>query len=241
MASQSWKLRYRTAFEAYSAELTRQGWEPSTGSDWGDLRLYTQVAGRPEGWSEYDFNAELLRHGCEIPPDRAKWLLNDLLYNRAYFGRHKFFGQHALFLESDWREEDHPLDENWRNTKKMLAMVKAKAQIQAQKARDVQAARDQMKKERVDAGGTRTYTWRPDTWNGKLRHAYSSVLAARRPVRVAPTARTEAAAPSAASVATGTCLKQADALGGSSGAAGTSVAATVLIPNLPVRCLLEHV
>ena len=164
-------------------------------------------------------------------------MLNELLYYRAFFGRHKFFGQHELFLESEWREEDHPLDENGRHLKKMRAMFKAmKAQIKAQKARDVQAARDQMKKERVDAGGTRTYTW-----TGKLRHAYSSVLAARRPVRVAPTARTEAAAASAASVATGTCLKQADALGGSGGAAGPSVAATVLTPNLPVRCLLEHV
>ena len=119
--------------------------------------------------------------------------------------------------------------------KKMRAMFRAKKAQKAQEARDVQEARDKMKKERVDAGGTQTYTW-----TGKLRHAYSSVLA-RRPRRVAPTARTEAPAPSTASEATGTCLKQADALGGSGGATGTSVAATVLIPNLTVRCRLEHV
>ena len=128
------------------------------------------------------------------------------------------------------------MDENWRHMKKVRAMVKAEVKAEkaqkAQKARDVQEARDKMKKERVDASSTRTYTW-----TGKLRHSYSSVLT-RRPRRVAPTARTEALALSAAS---GTCLKQADPLGGSGGAAGTSVAATVLIPNLTVRCLLEHV
>ena len=145
MASQSWKMRYKTAFAAYSAELLRQGWEDFTGSyyPWN-------VAARPEGWSEDDFNAELLRHGCEIPPDAsdlAKILLNGLLYHRALFGRHKFFGQHKLFLESGWREEDHPLDENWRHMKKVRAMFRAK---KAQKARDVQEARDKMKKERVD-------------------------------------------------------------------------------------------
>ena len=145
MASKSWKMRYQTAFAAYSAELLRQGWEDYTGSyyPWN-------VAARPEGWSEDDFNAELLRHGCEIPPDAsdlAKILLNGLLYHRALFGRHKFFGQHKLFLESGWREEDHPLDENWRHMKKVRAMFRAK---KAQKARDVQEARDKMKKERVD-------------------------------------------------------------------------------------------
>ena len=61
------------------------------------------------------------------------------------------------------------------------------------------------------------------TWAGKgnLRRACSSVLA-RRSRRVAPSART------AASEATGACLKREGTLGGSGGAAGLSVATKVL-------------
>ena len=72
--------------------------------------------------------------------------------------------------------------------------------------------RNKMPKERV--GGT---------WTGNLRRACSSVLA-RRSRRVAPSART------AASEATGACLKRESTLGGSGagGAAGASVATKVL-------------
>ena len=59
------------------------------------------------------------------------------------------------------------------------------------------------------------------TWAGNLRRACSSVLA-RRSRRVAPSART------AASEATGACLKRESTLGGSRGAAGASVATKVL-------------
>ena len=63
MRSQSWKTRCKAAFEAYSALLLRQGWEPdaSTGSLWGDLR----AGPFPKGWNHDDFNEELFRHGCK--------------------------------------------------------------------------------------------------------------------------------------------------------------------------------
>ena len=70
--------------------------------------------------------------------------------------------------------------------------------------------RHKMPMERVDG-----------TWAGNLRRACSSVLA-RRSRRVAPSART------AASEATGACLKREGTLGRSGGAAGASVATKVL-------------
>ena len=60
MALQSWRTRFEAAFEAYAAELSRQGWESSTGSYWRDLI----AAHYPKGWNHDDFKAELLRHGC---------------------------------------------------------------------------------------------------------------------------------------------------------------------------------
>lgn len=60
MDSRSWKTHFRAAFEAYSEELLRQGWEPLRRSWWGDWwHIY------PQGWNLDDFNAELVRHGCE--------------------------------------------------------------------------------------------------------------------------------------------------------------------------------
>ena len=60
MALQSWRTRFEAAFEAYAAELSRQGWESSTESYWRDL-----IAPHyPKGWNHDDFKAELLRHGC---------------------------------------------------------------------------------------------------------------------------------------------------------------------------------
>ena len=60
------------------------------------------------------------------------------------------------------------------------------------------------------------------TWTGNLRRACCSSVLARRSRRVAPFART------AASEATGACLKREGTLGGSGGAAGAPVAAKVL-------------
>ncbi len=60
------------------------------------------------------------------------------------------------------------------------------------------------------------------TWTGNLRRACCSSVLARRSRRVAPFART------AASEATGACLKREGTLGGSGGAAGASVATKVL-------------
>ena len=60
MDSRSWKTHFRAAFEAYSEALLRQGWEPLRRSWWRDWwHIY------PQGWNLDDFNAELVRHGCE--------------------------------------------------------------------------------------------------------------------------------------------------------------------------------
>ena len=86
-------------------------------------------------------------------------------------------------------------------------------------ARDWYEGMDKAMREREKA----SYTERVGgTWAGNLRRACSSVLA-RRSRRVAPSART------AASEATGACLKREGTLGRSSGgAAGASVATKVL-------------
>ena len=85
MASQSWRTRYKAAFEAYAAELTRQGWELSTGSFWGDY--ITDLW--PKGWNEDDFNAELLRHGCAKHDWRAHHFWSCLVVRRQADARHK--------------------------------------------------------------------------------------------------------------------------------------------------------
>ena len=75
MRSQSWKTRCKAAFEAYSALLLRQGWEPDalTGSLWGDL-----LAGSfPKGWNHADFNEELSRHGCK-QDFASDWFVSNL-------------------------------------------------------------------------------------------------------------------------------------------------------------------
>ena len=88
MASQSWRTRFEAAFEAYAAELSRQGWEPSTGSKWGDLI----AAHYPKEWNHDDFEAELLRHGCA-----ETWLsdffLADLISGRVNDARDKMKGR----------------------------------------------------------------------------------------------------------------------------------------------------
>ena len=79
MASQSSRTRFKAAFEAYTAELSRQGWESSTGSLWGDWRaLLCEI--NCKGWNEDDFNAELLRHGCGGM--RKDFLLGSLIHDR---------------------------------------------------------------------------------------------------------------------------------------------------------------
>ena len=82
MASQSSRTRFKAAFEAYTAELSRQGWESSTGSLWGDRRAFLCDI-NCKGWNEDDFNAELLRHGCG--PCRgmeANILVGSLIHDR---------------------------------------------------------------------------------------------------------------------------------------------------------------
>ena len=85
LASQSWRTRYRAAFDAYAAELSRQGWESTTGSFWGDCAsdLF------PKGWNENDFNAELLRHGCAKHNWRAHHYLSCLIGGREADARDK--------------------------------------------------------------------------------------------------------------------------------------------------------
>ena len=85
MATQSWRTRYRAAFDAYAAELSRQGWESTTGSFWGDCAsdLF------PKGWNENDFNAELLRHGCAKHNWRAHHYLSCLIGGREADARDK--------------------------------------------------------------------------------------------------------------------------------------------------------
>ena len=161
-ASESWYKRYKAGFEAYSAELLRQGWEPSTGSFWGDVRVLWVLRGtrRPKGWSEEDFNAELLRHGCD-PPSGSLW---EILLG------HLISEQGAVYLGK--------LQDEARAMKKVQ---------KEQKAQDVQMARDKMQKERVDSGGRST-----DTWIGNLRHACSGVLVRKsRRLAPAPPAASE--------------------------------------------------
>ena len=84
MRSQSWKTRCKAAFEAYSALLLRQGWEPDalTGSLWGDL-----LAGSfPKGWNHADFNEELSRHGCK-QDFASDWFVANLPYYRRLRAR----------------------------------------------------------------------------------------------------------------------------------------------------------
>ena len=80
MRSQSWKTRCKAAFEAYSALLLRQGWEPSTGSVWGDVLVLGQ------GWNHDDFNEELLRHGCK-QDFASDWFVANLPYYRRLRAR----------------------------------------------------------------------------------------------------------------------------------------------------------
>ena len=131
-AKEKWYERYKAGFEAYSAELLRQGWEPSTGSFWGDVPVIL-VTGHPmKGWSEEDFNAELLRHGCD-PPSGSLWsiLLRNLCCEKS-----------TVYCEQLQKEA--------------RAMKKVQKE---QKAQDVQMARDKMQKERVESGGSWTDTW----------------------------------------------------------------------------------
>ena len=85
MASQSWRTRFEAAFEAYAAELSRQGWESSTGSKWGDLTGTYY----PKGWNGDDFKAELLRHGCAKQDWRAGHVLAILFADRVNDARSK--------------------------------------------------------------------------------------------------------------------------------------------------------
>ena len=98
MGSQSWRTHYKAGFEAYSAELLRQGWEPSTGSWWGDKRAGPFA----RGWNQDDFNAVLLRRGCVRPPGASgACLLGKLLAHRMRDARRKMQKECGLGRDSE--------------------------------------------------------------------------------------------------------------------------------------------